>query len=126
MALCTGLCTEALGADSWGSLLACSLCRPLLRTVLVAAPCLDFVTRHPATRPRPPTCRLVDEIVWVKMTVNRRLAKSHGFYLQHAKEVRGCFASPCASPCCTVQVTPRCPLAVAPRCSPLLGQGAWT
>ncbi|PRW55917.1 N6-adenosine-methyltransferase 70 kDa subunit [Chlorella sorokiniana] len=30
---------------------------------------------------------LVDEIVWVKMTVNRRLAKSHGFYLQHAKEV---------------------------------------
>lgn len=33
-------------------------------------------------------CRLVDEIVWVKMTVNRRLAKSHGFYLQHAKEAR--------------------------------------
>ena len=30
---------------------------------------------------------LVDEIVWVKTTVNRRLAKSHGFYLQHAKEV---------------------------------------
>lgn len=27
-------------------------------------------------------CRLVDEIVWVKMTVNRRLAKSHGYYLQ--------------------------------------------
>lgn len=25
--------------------------------------------------------------MWVKMTVNRRLAKSHGFYLQHAKEV---------------------------------------
>lgn len=34
-----------------------------------------------------PSPRLVDEIVWVKMTVNRRLAKSHGFYLQHAKEV---------------------------------------
>jgi hypothetical protein len=36
--------------------------------------------------------RLVDEVVWVKMTVNRRLAKSHGYYLQHAKEalpVRG-------------------------------------
>ena len=32
-------------------------------------------------------CSLVDEIVWVKMTVNRRLAKSHGYYLQHAKEV---------------------------------------
>ncbi len=32
--------------------------------------------------------RLVDEVVWVKMTVNRRLAKSHGYYLQHAKEVR--------------------------------------
>lgn len=31
--------------------------------------------------------RLVDEIVWVKVTVNRRLAKSHGYYLQHAKEV---------------------------------------
>jgi N6-adenosine-specific RNA methylase IME4 len=30
--------------------------------------------------------RLVDEIVWVKLTVNRRLAKNHGFYLQHAKE----------------------------------------
>ena len=30
---------------------------------------------------------IVDEIVWIKMTVNRRLAKSHGFYLQHAKEV---------------------------------------
>lgn len=29
---------------------------------------------------------LVDEITWVKRTVNRRLAKSHGFYLQHAKE----------------------------------------
>ena len=29
----------------------------------------------------------MDEVVWVKMTVNRRLAKSHGFYLQHAKEV---------------------------------------
>lgn len=32
--------------------------------------------------------RVVDEIVWVKMTVNRRLAKSHGYYLQHAKEVQ--------------------------------------
>jgi len=31
--------------------------------------------------------KLVDEIVWVKMTVNRRMAKSHGYYLQHAKEV---------------------------------------
>ncbi|GAX75137.1 hypothetical protein CEUSTIGMA_g2581.t1 [Chlamydomonas eustigma] len=30
---------------------------------------------------------IVDEIVWVKMTVNRRMAKSHGYYLQHAKEV---------------------------------------
>lgn len=29
----------------------------------------------------------VDEIVWVKVTNSRRLAKSHGFYLQHAKEV---------------------------------------
>eukprot|EP00941_MAST-03F_sp_MAST-3F-sp1_P000460 g460.t1 len=30
---------------------------------------------------------LVDEIVWCKATVNRRVAKSHGYYLQHAKEV---------------------------------------
>ena len=29
----------------------------------------------------------VDEIVWVKVTNSRRMAKSHGFYLQHAKEV---------------------------------------
>lgn len=29
----------------------------------------------------------VDEIAWVKVTNSRRLAKSHGFYLQHAKEV---------------------------------------
>lgn len=31
--------------------------------------------------------KIVDEVVWVKLTVNRRLAKSHGYYLQHAKEV---------------------------------------
>ncbi len=31
--------------------------------------------------------RVVDEVVWVKMTVHQRLAKSHGYYLQHAKEV---------------------------------------
>jgi len=29
---------------------------------------------------------MVDDITWVKSTVNRRLAKGHGFYLQHAKE----------------------------------------
>jgi mRNA (2'-O-methyladenosine-N6-)-methyltransferase len=29
----------------------------------------------------------VDEVVWVKVTNSRRMAKSHGFYLQHAKEV---------------------------------------
>ncbi|KAI8800334.1 MT-A70-domain-containing protein [Cladochytrium replicatum] len=28
----------------------------------------------------------VDDITWVKQTVNRRLAKGHGYYLQHAKE----------------------------------------
>jgi len=32
---------------------------------------------------------LVDEIAWVKHTSNSKLAKSHGFYLQHAKET--CF-----------------------------------
>jgi len=41
--------------------------------------CLDLFKRWGYT--------FVDEIVWVKMTRNRRLAKSHGFYLQHAKEV---------------------------------------
>ena len=27
-----------------------------------------------------------DDITWVKQTVNRRMAKGHGYYLQHAKE----------------------------------------
>eukprot|EP01017_Pseudomicrothorax_dubius_P037094 TRINITY_DN538_c0_g4_i4.p1 TRINITY_DN538_c0_g4~~TRINITY_DN538_c0_g4_i4.p1 ORF type:complete len:317 (+),score=83.11 TRINITY_DN538_c0_g4_i4:42-992(+) len=30
--------------------------------------------------------KLVDEIIWVKKTVNGKIAKGHGFYLQHAKE----------------------------------------
>lgn len=30
--------------------------------------------------------RLVDEVAWVKQTVNGKIAKGHGFYLQHAKE----------------------------------------
>eukprot|EP00029_Vermamoeba_vermiformis_P008124 TRINITY_DN3711_c0_g1_i1.p1 TRINITY_DN3711_c0_g1~~TRINITY_DN3711_c0_g1_i1.p1 ORF type:complete len:292 (-),score=71.69 TRINITY_DN3711_c0_g1_i1:40-888(-) len=30
--------------------------------------------------------KVIDDISWVKSTVNRRLAKGHGFYLQHAKE----------------------------------------
>ena len=33
-------------------------------------------------------CRMVDTVVWVKATANRRVASGHGFYLQHAKEVR--------------------------------------
>lgn len=28
----------------------------------------------------------VDDITWVKKTVNRRMGKGHGYYLQHAKE----------------------------------------
>ncbi|KAJ2020333.1 hypothetical protein GGI01_001183 [Coemansia sp. RSA 376] len=28
----------------------------------------------------------VDDIAWIKQTVNRRMAKGHGYYLQHAKE----------------------------------------
>jgi len=28
----------------------------------------------------------VDDITWVKKTINRRVAKGHGYYLQHAKE----------------------------------------
>ena len=30
--------------------------------------------------------KLVDEITWVKQTVNGKIAKGHGYYLQHAKE----------------------------------------
>ena len=30
--------------------------------------------------------QLVDEITWIKKTVNGKIAKGHGFYLQHAKE----------------------------------------
>jgi mRNA m6A methyltransferase catalytic subunit len=30
--------------------------------------------------------KLVDEIIWVKKTVNGKIAKGHGFYLQHGKE----------------------------------------
>ena len=35
--------------------------------------------------------RFVDEIAWVKCNRNRRMAKSHGFYLQHSKET--CFVA---------------------------------
>jgi mRNA (2'-O-methyladenosine-N6-)-methyltransferase len=31
--------------------------------------------------------RMVDEICWVKQTVNGKIAKGHGYYLQHAKEL---------------------------------------
>lgn len=30
--------------------------------------------------------KLVDEISWIKKTINGKIAKGHGFYLQHAKE----------------------------------------
>jgi len=30
--------------------------------------------------------KLVDEITWTKKTINGKIAKGHGFYLQHAKE----------------------------------------
>jgi mRNA (2'-O-methyladenosine-N6-)-methyltransferase len=30
--------------------------------------------------------QLVDEITWIKKTINGKIAKGHGFYLQHAKE----------------------------------------
>jgi len=30
--------------------------------------------------------KLVDEVAWVKQTCNGKVAKGHGFYLQHAKE----------------------------------------
>ena len=29
--------------------------------------------------------KIIDTITWVKMTVNGKIAKSHGYYLQHAK-----------------------------------------
>ena len=30
--------------------------------------------------------QVVDSITWVKKTVNVKIAKGHGYYLQHAKE----------------------------------------
>ena len=46
-----------------------------------------FVLYHPISSPRLlMLCSYVDDIAWVKQTVNRRLAKGHGYYLQHAKE----------------------------------------
>lgn len=30
--------------------------------------------------------RMVDELVWVKQTINGKIARGHGYYLQHAKE----------------------------------------
>lgn len=30
--------------------------------------------------------KLVDELTWCKQTVNGKIAKGHGYYLQHAKE----------------------------------------
>ena len=33
----------------------------------------------------------VDEIAWVKCNRSKRMAKSHGFYLQHSKET--CFVA---------------------------------
>lgn len=30
--------------------------------------------------------KVVDSITWVKKTINGKIAKGHGFYLQHAKE----------------------------------------
>lgn len=30
--------------------------------------------------------KVVDSLAWVKSTINRKIAKGHGFYLQHAKE----------------------------------------
>ena len=30
--------------------------------------------------------RLIDELTWVKETVNGKIAKGHGYYLQHTKE----------------------------------------
>jgi len=48
---------------------------------------------------------LCDDITWVKTTVNRRLAKGHGFYLQHAKETclvgrKGCDPPSLNGGCC--------------------------
>ena len=30
--------------------------------------------------------KLVEEVSWVKQTINGKIGRSHGFYLQHAKE----------------------------------------
>jgi mRNA (2'-O-methyladenosine-N6-)-methyltransferase len=39
---------------------------------------LDLFARH--------NYKLVEELVWVKQTVNGKINKGHGYYLQHAKE----------------------------------------
>lgn len=41
-------------------------------------------------------CRFVDEIAWVKCNKSKRMAKSHGFYLQHSKET--CFVAKIGNP----------------------------
>ena len=50
----------------------------------VPRPC--YSSPRTATPSHCAPARLIDEVVWIKQTVNRRLAKSHGYYLQHAKE----------------------------------------
>lgn len=93
-----------------------------------------FVCQTPAVRecvPRTPlpctpchVCSVVDEVVWVKLTVNRRLAKSHGYYLQHAKEVclvgvKRCSA--CGAPGATGAAVDH----MGPSCSECGGADAW-
>ena len=56
----------------------------VVRFAFAASPSSQFLAPHDATTIA--AQRLVDEVVWVKTTVNRRLFKSHGYYLQHAKE----------------------------------------
>lgn len=58
------------------------MCTDCLQCRLDTSPASNAHKRRPA-----PPSSVVDEIVWCKMTVNWRLAKSHGYYLQHAKEV---------------------------------------
>lgn len=42
--------------------------------------------------------RVVDEVAWLKVTRHGRLAKGHGYYLQHAKETCLIAHRPSASP----------------------------
>eukprot|EP00163_Fabomonas_tropica_P016617 TRINITY_DN2972_c0_g4_i1.p1 TRINITY_DN2972_c0_g4~~TRINITY_DN2972_c0_g4_i1.p1 ORF type:complete len:148 (-),score=10.85 TRINITY_DN2972_c0_g4_i1:325-768(-) len=63
---------------------------PLSSLFIATTSCTRGMHTHNAPSPSlalsPLLPRIVDDIAWVKRTVNRRFAKGHGYYLQHGKE----------------------------------------